>query len=127
MTTCSASARCPSTITGSNVVNSDKNSDKDRNNNNRMRSFNSDDKEGDRSWQRLIIEPLEQNTINAKKFRLLHDSIVDRKGYLNLQFLRVILNDRSKNQSQIRFYKAKDASKKNKHDRLQKIIFDACG
>ena len=75
----------------------------------------------------MIIEPLEQNTINAKKFRLLHDSIVDRKGYLNLQFLRVILNDRSKNQSQIRFYKAKDASKKNKHDRLQKIIFDACG
>ena len=122
MTTGSVFDRCASTITGSNVVNSDNNSDEDRNNNNRMRSFSSDDKEGDWSQQRLILEPLEQNTINAKKFRLLHEiqlnelakdsSIVDRKGYLNLQFLRVISNGRSKNQSQIRFYKAKDASKK---------------
>ena len=77
MTTRSASAWCPSTITGSNVVNSDKNSDKDLNNNNRMRSFNSDDdsddKEGVRSRPRLILEPLERNAINAKKFLRLHE------------------------------------------------------
>ena len=76
----------------------------------------------DRSRQRTILEPLDINTINAKKFLRLPEiqltelakdsSIANRKGHTNLQFLRVISNGRSKNQSQIRYYKAKDASEK---------------
>ena len=124
MTTHSASVWCTSTISisyNTDVVNSDESSDEDPNKNNRMRRCGTVDEEGDLSWQRMILKPLEWNTINAKKYYYIifnwmncqiNSLIGNQKGYLNLQFVRVVLNGKSKNQSQIWYYKAKDASKK---------------
>ena len=71
---------------------------------------------------RLIIEPLESSTINHKKYLrfsqctltdlAMEASLATRKGYLDLQIIRMIANGRSGQQNQVRFYKAKDNSKK---------------
>jgi hypothetical protein len=71
---------------------------------------------------RLIIEPLESSTINHQKYLrfsqctltdlAMEASLATRKGYLDLQIIRMIANGRSGQQNQVRFYKAKDNSKK---------------
>ena len=72
---------------------------------------------------RLIIEPLESATINHQKYLrfsqctltdlAMEASLATRKGYLDdLQIIRMIANGRSGQQNQVRFYKAKDNSKK---------------
>ena len=72
--------------------------------------------------RRNIIELLDDSNLNRKKFTQLtqltlsdlavESSAANRKGYLDLQFLRVISNGRSKQQNQVRYYKANDSSKK---------------
>ena len=72
--------------------------------------------------RRNIIEPLDDSNLNWKKFTQLtqltlsdlavESSAANRKGYLDLQFLRVISNGRSKQQNQVRYYKANDSAKK---------------
>ena len=71
---------------------------------------------------RNILEPIDRLSINAKKFTrftqielkdLEEDgAVANRKGFLDLQLLRIIANSRSKNQNQLKYYKAKDTSKK---------------
>ena len=71
---------------------------------------------------RNIIEPLDSSNLNVRKFTRFKElklkdlavdvKVVNRKGYMDLQLLRVIANGRSKSQNQVKFYKAKDASKK---------------
>jgi hypothetical protein len=71
---------------------------------------------------RLIIEPLETSNINHQKYLrfsqctltdlAMEASLATRKGYLDLQIIRMIANGRSGQQNQVRFYKAKDNSKK---------------
>ena len=106
----SHAARRTSTTAGSgndDVVNLEESSVAESNENNRMRRHKEVDntlvdEEGDISRQTTILEPLERNTINAKKFLQLPEiqltelakdsSIANRKGHLNLQFSRVISN-----------------------------------
>ena len=71
---------------------------------------------------RNILEPIDRLSINAKKFTrftkidlkdLEEDgAVANRKGFLDLQLLWVIANGRSKNQNQLKYYKAKDTSRK---------------
>ena len=72
--------------------------------------------------RRYIIEPLDTSTLNHKKYTkftslTLADLATDatdfkKRGYLDLQIIRMIANGRSGQQNKVRFYKAKDNSKK---------------
>ena len=85
-------------------------------------SFNGSSISSNSTRRRNIIELLDDSNLNQKKFTRLKQltlsdlavdsSVANRKGYLDLQFLRVISNGRSKQQNQVRYYKANDSSKK---------------
>ena len=74
--------------------------------------------------RKLIMEPIDPNLLNQQKFtRFTEIKLTDladntqknkRKGYLDLQLLRVIANGSSKQQNQVRYYKSADKSKKIK-------------
>ena len=84
----------------------------------------SDEMIGERNSTRakLIIEPINTSDINQKKFTRFKEITLQQlnventteyyKGYLDLQLLRVIANGNSRNQSMVKYYKAKDANKK---------------
>ena len=79
-----------------------------------------DDHTRNATRQRNILEPIDRQLINAKKFTRFTEinlkalsedgAVANRKGFLDLQLLRVIANGRSKNQNQLKYYKAKDTS-----------------
>ena len=71
---------------------------------------------------RIILEPIDSTNLNRKKFRRFTEITLkdlgsdgaraNNRGFLDLQLLRVIANGRSKTQNQVKYYKAKDSSKK---------------
>ena len=72
---------------------------------------------------RTILEPLSRSDINSKKFLRcvkeinladLHEDVCDRetrKGYIDLQIIRMIANGKNNQNQQVRFYKSKDTKK----------------
>ena len=86
-------------------------------------------------WPRLIIEPLESSTINNQKYLRFNQctltdisieaSLANREGYPDLQIIRMIVNGRSVQQNQVRFYKAKENSKKVSTVGYKRLLFCA--